>query len=64
MSCQPRCSERRACYLGRTCVHWTLHLAAAIRIGVERIGVERIVSYDSRLADSARSLGLAVLAPA
>jgi predicted nucleic acid-binding protein len=35
-----------------------LHLAAAIRIGVERI-----VVYDARMADAARSLGLAVLAP-
>ncbi len=36
-----------------------LHLAAAIRIGVDRI-----VSYDSRLNDSALSLGLSVFAPA
>ena len=36
-----------------------LHLAAAIRIGVDRL-----VTYDARLQDSARSLGLGVLAPA
>lgn len=36
-----------------------LHLAAAIRIGVDRV-----VTYDSRLKDSARSLGLSVFAPA
>lgn len=36
-----------------------LHLAAAIRIGVDRV-----VTYDSRLRDSARSLGLSVFAPA
>lgn len=35
-----------------------LHLAAAIRIGVDRI-----VTYDERLADCARSLGLSVIAP-
>jgi uncharacterized protein len=35
-----------------------LHLAAAIRIGVDRV-----VTYDSRLSDSARSLGLSVFAP-
>lgn len=36
-----------------------LHLAAAIRIGVDCV-----VSYDVRLIDSARALGLTVLAPA
>jgi predicted nucleic acid-binding protein len=36
-----------------------LHLAAAIRIGVDRL-----VTYDPRLSDSARSLGLNVFAPA
>lgn len=36
-----------------------LHLTAAIRIGVDRV-----VTYDERLSDSARSLGLSVLAPA
>ncbi len=36
-----------------------LHLAAAIRIGVDRV-----VTYDARLSDSARSLGLSVFAPA
>ncbi|WP_345784275.1 PIN domain-containing protein [Rathayibacter soli] len=36
-----------------------LHLAAAIRIGVEHV-----VTYDARMADSARALGLSVFAPA
>lgn len=36
-----------------------LHLAAAIRIGVDRI-----ITYDARMAGSARELGLSVLAPA
>lgn len=36
-----------------------LHLAAAIRIGVDHL-----VTYDTRLQDSARAVGLAVLAPA
>jgi uncharacterized protein len=36
-----------------------LHLAAAIRIGVEYV-----LTYDTRMRDSARLLGLAVLAPA
>jgi uncharacterized protein len=36
-----------------------LHLAAAIRIGVDHV-----VTYDSRMRDSARSLGLNVFAPA
>lgn len=36
-----------------------LHLAAAIRIGVDRI-----VTYDVRMQECARSLGLTVLAPA
>lgn len=36
-----------------------LHLAAAIRIGVDHV-----VTYDSRMGDAARSLGLDVLAPA
>jgi uncharacterized protein len=36
-----------------------LHLATVIRIGVDAV-----VTYDSRMADPARSLGLAVLAPA
>lgn len=35
-----------------------LHVAAAIRIGVDCV-----VTYDSRLTDSARSLGIKVLAP-
>lgn len=35
-----------------------LHLAAAIRIGVESV-----VTYDSRIADAARTLGLTVFAP-
>lgn len=36
-----------------------LHLAAAIRIGVDHV-----VTYDSRMADSARLLGVSVLSPA
>lgn len=36
-----------------------LHLTAAIRIGVDRV-----VTYDSRMQESARSLGLNVFAPA
>lgn len=36
-----------------------LHLAAAIRIGVDRV-----LTYDYRMRESARSLGLHVLAPA
>lgn len=35
-----------------------LHLAAAIRIGVDHV-----VTYDSRMGDSARLLGLSVLRP-
>lgn len=35
-----------------------LHLAAAVRIGAEHV-----VTYDTRMGDSARSLGLSVLAP-
>lgn len=35
-----------------------LHLATAIRIGVDLM-----VTYDARMADSARALGLPVLAP-
>jgi uncharacterized protein len=35
-----------------------LHLAAAVRIGVDQV-----VTYDSRMMDSARLLGLRVLAP-
>lgn len=35
-----------------------LHLAAAVRIGVEHV-----VTYDERMAESARELGLGVLAP-
>lgn len=35
-----------------------LHLAAAVRIGVDRV-----VTYDAPMGDSARSLGLDVLAP-
>ncbi len=35
-----------------------LHLAAAVRIGVEQV-----VTYDERMTESARQLGLAVLAP-
>ncbi|GAA1724870.1 type II toxin-antitoxin system VapC family toxin [Aeromicrobium alkaliterrae] len=36
-----------------------LHLAVAVRLGVEHV-----VTYDRRMQDSARSLGLSVLAPA
>ena len=36
-----------------------LHLSAAIRIGTEHV-----VTYDARMGDSARELGLSVLAPA
>jgi predicted nucleic acid-binding protein len=36
-----------------------LHLAAAIRIGVDRV-----LTYDTRMAEAARSLGLTVFAPA
>ncbi len=36
-----------------------LHLAAAIRIGVDRV-----VTYDSRMSESARALGVEVVAPA
>jgi predicted nucleic acid-binding protein len=36
-----------------------LHLAAAMRTGADHL-----VTYDHRMADSARSLGLSVLAPA
>ena len=36
-----------------------LHLAAAIRLGVDRV-----VTYDRRMAGAAQDLGLAVLAPA
>lgn len=36
-----------------------LHLAAAIRIGVDHV-----VTYDTRMGDSARLLGLNVLSPA
>ena len=36
-----------------------LHLAAAVRIGVDHV-----VTYDERMAESARLLGLNVLAPA
>ena len=35
-----------------------LHLAAAIRIGVEHL-----ITYDTRMADSARLVGLSTLAP-
>lgn len=35
-----------------------LHLAAAVRIGVDHL-----VTYDTRMGDCARSIGLAVLAP-
>lgn len=35
-----------------------LHLAAAVRIGVDQV-----VTYDARMSDSARALGLEVLAP-
>ena len=35
-----------------------LHLAAAVRIGVDHL-----VTYDSRMSDSARAIGLSVLAP-
>ncbi len=36
-----------------------LHLAAAVRIGVDQV-----VSYDTRMSDAARALGLGVTAPA
>ena len=36
-----------------------LHLAAAIRIGVDHV-----ITYDSRMSESARLLGLSVLSPA
>lgn len=36
-----------------------IHLAAAVRIGVDQV-----VTYDLRMAEAARELGLAVLAPA
>lgn len=36
-----------------------LHLAAAVRIGVDHV-----VTYDIRMSGSARTLGLAVIAPA
>lgn len=36
-----------------------LHLAAAVRLGVDAV-----LTYDHRMADSARDLGLAVLSPA
>ena len=36
-----------------------LHLAAAVRLGVETV-----VTYDQRMAEAARELGLAVVAPA
>ncbi len=35
-----------------------LHLAAAVRIGVDHL-----VTYDSRMSDSARTLGLNVISP-
>lgn len=35
-----------------------LHLAAAIRLGVDAV-----ITYDSRMADAAHSLGIEVLAP-
>jgi len=35
-----------------------LHLATAVRIGVDHL-----VTYDSRMSDSARAIGLSVLAP-
>lgn len=35
-----------------------LHLAAAVRIGVDHL-----VTYDSRMSDSARALGLSVVTP-
>lgn len=36
-----------------------LHLAAAVRIGVDQV-----VSYDTSMSDAARALGLGVIAPA
>ena len=36
-----------------------LHLAAAVRIGVDHL-----VTYDARMSDSARALGISVIAPA
>lgn len=36
-----------------------LHLAAAVRIGVEYL-----VTYDARMSESARALGVSVIAPA
>ncbi len=38
----------------------SLHLAAALELGDE---LEGVITYDSRMADSARSLGISVLAP-
>lgn len=52
---------REAGLLGGPALRWldALHLAAAIRIGVEQV-----VTYDERLTRSATDLGLSVLAPA
>ncbi|HET7327018.1 MAG TPA: PIN domain-containing protein [Nocardioidaceae bacterium] len=36
-----------------------LHLAAAVRIGVDQL-----VTYDTRMSDSARALGVRVISPA
>jgi uncharacterized protein len=38
----------------------SLHLAAALEIGDE---LEAVVTYDRRLADGARALGISVVAP-
>lgn len=38
----------------------SLHLAAALELGDE---LEGVITYDSRMADSARSLGISVIAP-
>ena len=37
-----------------------LHLATAIEVGD---GLDAVVTYDARMAETARSLGLAVMAP-
>lgn len=51
---------REAGYLGGPSLRSldALHLAAAIRIGVDAV-----LTYDTRLADAARALGIAVVAP-
>jgi predicted nucleic acid-binding protein len=39
----------------------SLHLAAALEVGDE---LEGLVTYDRRMAESARALGISVIAPA